>query len=124
MDVICPHCHNAIDLVGAKELNVDYNLSSNSVQHYKTRGFPEPVLTFGNRRIYLRRDIDNWYEERSRSRVVSAVETLMRDLDHLPEKERGEARKLLEKKLGLDGGNPVKKPAQSNGRRRRRPQRM
>lgn len=119
MDITCPHCHKVIDLVGAKQLADDYGLSSNTVQHYKTRGFPEPVLTFGNRRIYLRRDIDNWYKERSRNRVVSTVETLMRDLDHLPEKEKEEARKLLEERLGLNGGNPVKKPTPTNGRRHR-----
>jgi hypothetical protein len=119
VEITCPNCHEPLQLVGAAELKDEYGLSSNSVQHYKTRGFPEPVLTFGNRHIYLRKDVDAFVANRSRSNIERAVETLMHDLDHLPDSEREEARKILEERLGTDG-HVHTKPKTANGRRRKR----
>jgi hypothetical protein len=61
-------------------------------------------LKFGNRMVYLRRDVENFVEKRSRRNIEKAVETLMRDFEHLPETERQEARQLLDERLGTDGG--------------------
>ena len=112
MKITCPHCEKPIELVGAAELKTEYGLTSNSVQHYKTRGFPEPVLTFGNRHIYLRSDVERFVENRSRANVEKAVDALMRDLEHLPNGERATARRMLEERLFLEGGanNTTTKP--------------
>jgi hypothetical protein len=81
MDAKCPHCKKTIDLVGARELDADFSIGSNHVQHARERGtFPEPWLAFGNRMIYLRRDIEAYVSDREGATARKAVELLKKTL--------------------------------------------
>lgn len=97
MDVKCPNCGKDIHLVGARELKNEYGIGPNSVQHAREKGrFPEPWLSFANRNIWIRRDIDAYVKERSQSRVEMTVKELLKALDHLPPSAREAARKELD----------------------------
>lgn len=92
----CPHCGQKIELVGQKELGEDYGMGPNPVAHARQLGlFPTPVLSFGNRNMWLRRDIDSYVEERSRERIAKLVEDFERTISVLPEPERKQAREIL-----------------------------
>jgi hypothetical protein len=101
MEVKCPHCGKTIDLVGAKELKEDFGLGPNSVQHARSRGrFPAPWLSFGNRQIFLRDVIRGYVEERSRATIERSLDELLPAASRLSDKERQEALRLLEERLG------------------------
>lgn len=107
MHLPCPHCHNEIELVGAKEMREEFNISGNTVAHYRDKGFPKPVLAFGNRLIYLRAEIARFKEERSQQTITKTVDELTKALDSLPEAEQKAARALLESKLA-EGKSPTR----------------
>jgi hypothetical protein len=54
-----------------------------------------PWLSFANRNIWVRDTISSYVEDRSRRKVESTVQDLLKALDHLPEAERKEAAKRL-----------------------------
>lgn len=92
----CPHCGTNIDLVGQRELSEDYGLGPNPVQHARASGtFPIPVLEFGNRNMWLKKDIEAYIEDRSRERIAKLVKDFEQTISVLPDKEREQARKLL-----------------------------
>lgn len=92
----CPHCDKDIELVGQKELTEVYGLGPNPVAHQRSLGqFPEPVLSFGNRNMWLRETIEAYVEERKRERVAKLVEDFAETLASLPETEREDAVKML-----------------------------
>lgn len=98
MDVTCPNCGKGIHLVGAKELKEEFSLGPNSVAHARERGrFPMPWLSFQNRNIWIREEIEEYIRERSAARVEQTVDELLRALDHLPADARREAQRRLEK---------------------------
>lgn len=71
-------------------------MGPNPVAHARTLGlFPTPVLVFGNRNMWLKRDIDAYVEERSRERIAKLVEDFERTISVLPEPEREQAREML-----------------------------
>lgn len=101
METVCPHCGKTIELVGASELKTDYEISSNFVQHQRSRGrFPVPWLSFGNRNIWLRDTISEYIEQRSRATIESTVKGLVGALGNLPDDEKEAALKILEEELG------------------------
>lgn len=92
----CPHCGEDIDLIGQKEITEEFHIGPNPVAHLRAQGlFPEPVLSFGNRNVWLRADVDRYMEERSRERIAKLVEDFDQTLAALPEKERERARQML-----------------------------
>lgn len=96
MHTICPHCGKEIELVGAKELKDDFGLGPNSVQHARDRGrFPNPWLSFGNRKVYLRDTISAYIEDKSRAKIEATVHELVGAISNLPAEEQAEARRLL-----------------------------
>lgn len=98
----CPHCGKAIQLVGQKELSEDYSIGPNPVAHARSLGiFPTPVLSFGNRNMWLREQIDAYIEERSRERIAKLVEDFEQTIAVLPESQREQAREML---AAADGG--------------------
>ena len=100
MDTQCPHCGNTITIVGAKELADEYGLGPNSVIHARKRGdFPNPWLTFGNRNLYLKADIDKWVTENRQPTVdlppAILAQQLEKLLEELPDDKRREINRLL-----------------------------
>lgn len=92
----CPHCGKAVELVGQKDLAEEYGMGPNHVVAREKRGeFPIPVLHFGNRKEWLKQDIERYIEERERKNVTERVETLQRSLAVLSERERQQVIKLL-----------------------------
>lgn len=101
----CPHCGTDIELIGQKELTEDFGLNPNPVASLRQQGkFPEPILDFGNRNMWLRSTIVAFVDERTRERVAKLVEDFSRTLESLPETERDGALKML-----ADGGTPTRK---------------
>lgn len=101
----CPNCKKPIELIGQKELTEEYGLGPNPVAHQRSQGvFPEPTLSFGNRNMWIRTDIDVYVEERKRERVAKLVEDFSDTLAALPETERESALQML-----TDGSSPRKK---------------
>lgn len=85
----CPHCGKGIDVVSAKDLEAEYSISPNALQHARERdSFPPPWLEFANRNIWLKGDIDSYAAERTQERVQKRVEELTKLLDGVPEAER------------------------------------
>ena len=92
----CPHCGKPIELVGQKELSEDYGMGPNPVAHARTQGvFPIPILSFGNRNMWLREDIENYIESKSRERIAKLVEDFEQTIAVLPAKEQEKAREML-----------------------------
>lgn len=74
MDVKCPHCEKAIELVGSTEIEREFGLNSNQIQYRQRRQeFPEPWLKFGNRTIWLKRDIESLEAERRKRELDEAT---------------------------------------------------
>lgn len=87
--LVCPHCGKDVDLVGQRELTEEYGMGPNPVAHARQLGlFPLPVLSFGNRNMWLRQDIDNYVEERSRERIAKLVEDFEKTISVLPDSEK------------------------------------
>jgi hypothetical protein len=87
----CPHCEEAIDIVGAQDLREQYGINSNALQHARDTGnFPEPFLSFQNRNLWLRVDIEEHVAMKGRTRIVEIVEELETQLQQLPEADREE----------------------------------
>jgi len=100
MVVKCPHCGKPIDLIGTRELRDKFHLTDNQIQHAREQGkMPDPWLSLENRFLYLREDIIEYVEERSRVRVGGAVKEILSAIQNLPEKEQVEARKILNDEL-------------------------
>lgn len=97
----CPHCGEDIELVGQRELSDHYSMGPNPVAHARSLGiFPLPVLSFGNRNMWLKSDIDAYVEKRTRENVSKLVASLEDELRRLPEPERKLARELLTNAAG------------------------
>ena len=92
----CPHCGKPIELVGQKELSEDYGIGPNPVAHARSLGlFPLPVLSFGNRNMWLKGDIEAYIEGRSREKIAKLVEDFEQAIAILPETEREQAREMM-----------------------------
>lgn len=96
---VCPHCSKPIDLMGAKELSEEFGLGPNSVIHARKRGdFPDPFLSFGNRKLYLRSEVEAWVtEHRPMKPAPPAIlaKQLAALLETMPTEERQELQKLI-----------------------------
>lgn len=100
IEVTCPHCKKTIELVGSKELDEEFGLGPNTVQHARDKGkFPDPWMSFQNRNVYLRSIIESYIEERSRAKLQSTVEELTKAFHNLSLEEQIEAREILEARL-------------------------
>jgi len=100
MEVKCPHCGKDISLVGAKELRNDFNIGANKVQHERERGrFPSPYLSFGNRKVYLRSDIEAYRDEQERAKAEGQLAGIAGNLESLPKETRESLLKLLSESL-------------------------
>lgn len=107
----CPHCGKNIGLLSAGDMQEEYGITPNVLQHAKETGnFPEPWISFGNRAVYLRADIASYSKNRARAKTEKTVAELKALLEALPESERDEA---LHSLTG-DGG------ARSTSRRRQK----
>jgi hypothetical protein len=96
----CPHCGSVIDLVSAGDLGA-YGINANALQHAREQGmFPAPWLSFGNRNIWLRDEVERYAEQRARKKIARNVNSLVRSLSTLPQNERTAALKMLEEELG------------------------
>ena len=94
MEAKCPHCGKDIVIIGAGELDSEYGLTGNRLQYLRDNGkFPEPWLSFGNRKLYLKSDVDAFREEQAQENAGKTAEALQAILDSLPP---GEAKKVLE----------------------------
>lgn len=92
----CPHCDKEIELLSPSDLREDYGYRPNPLELLIKKGeFPAPALTFENRRIWLRSDIDNYSERRNREKAEKLVAEFSETLAALPETERDAAMKLL-----------------------------
>jgi hypothetical protein len=93
----CPHCGQEIDLVGPSDLNKDFGINPNALQHAREKGtLPAPWLKMNNRNLWLRADIDEYVVQQGRAKVESTVRDLMKAVSSLPEAERAEAFKLIQ----------------------------
>lgn len=91
----CPHCGKRIELVGQKELTEEYGMGPNPVQHARSLGiFPDPVLSFGNRNMWLKEQIETYVEERSREKIAKLVEDFEKVIAVLPDDQRDQAREI------------------------------
>lgn len=115
MQINCPNCKKDIQLVGAKELAEDFGLLPNSVQHYRTRGFPEPIMRFGNRYIYLRSDVEEFARNRIKKKLGGSVEALIRDLEKIPPEAQDEIRRQLIDELSPPKPRRKKKEGAGDG---------
>jgi hypothetical protein len=80
----CPHCGKDIDLVEQRELSEEFGLKPNPVASLRAQGdFPEPVLSFGNRNMWLRASVETYVEQRSRERIARLVEDFERTIEVL-----------------------------------------
>lgn len=94
----CPHCGKDIEIVTARDLEVDYGITPNMLQHAREReAFPAPWLEFPNRNIWLKKDIDAYATERTQERVERGVGELNKLLELMSEPER---KAVLEKLAG------------------------
>ena len=119
MNIECPHCGKGIDLVGPTELREEYGWTAAMIQHNRTiPGFPEPILKFQNRHIYLRKDIERFREERGQVNAIRALEQMEKSLDYLPP-ELQEGVEKLRKRLNVNNGGVARK-VPTNGRKRKR----
>ena len=85
----CPHCGKDIEVVTAKDLEDDFSISANALQHAREREkFPEPWLKYPNRALWIKSDIDEYASSRTRERVAQRLEELDRLLGGMPEDER------------------------------------
>ena len=101
MKAKCPNCGKDIDLVGAKELSDDYGINANSLQYARDSGkFPEPWVSFGNRNVWLREDVEKFVSERGKEKVESTVRDLLKTLENLPDSDRTTTIEELNKQLG------------------------
>lgn len=92
----CPHCNTEIELLGPKELKDEYGLGPNPVAYRREhKGFPEPVLSFNNRHIYLRDEVEAWIQEDAKGKIEKFVANMQETLAALPEAEREAAVKML-----------------------------
>ena len=95
-ELTCPHCGKEIELLGQKELSEDYGIGPNPVAQARSRGsFPTPVLAFGNRNMWFRRDIEAYIEERSKERIQKLVADFEQTIAVLPDDQREQAREML-----------------------------
>jgi hypothetical protein len=102
MEAKCPHCGKTIQLVGAKQLNDDYQLNGNKLQYLRDAGkFPEPWIKLENRNIYLKSDVDAFRTEQAQENAGKTAEALQAILDSLPPDE---AAKVLESLSRPSGG--------------------
>ena len=102
--LLCPHCGESIELVGQRELTEKYHLGPNPVAALRQQGsFPAPVLSFGNRNMWFREQVESYLEERRQLELQRFVEGFKEKLAELPETERAEAIKML------DPGTPRKR---------------
>ena len=91
----CPHCGKPIELVGQKELSEEYGIGPNPVQHARSLGmFPTPVLSFGNRNMWFRSQIDEYVEERNKEKIAKLVEDFEQTISGLPASQQEQARKM------------------------------
>lgn len=98
-ELVCPHCGKPIELVGQKELSEEYGIGPNPVQHARSLGmFPVPVLEFGNRNMWLRSQIEEYIEERSREKIAKLVQDFEQTIATLPAADREQAIEMLGKK--------------------------
>lgn len=87
-------------MAGAGDLERDFGIGPNALQHARETGkFPEPWMSFGNRNIYLRSDIETYVAERGRAKIEQAVQTVLTSIDALPDGEKDEALRLLNEQL-------------------------
>jgi DNA-binding transcriptional MerR regulator len=97
MQAKCPHCKKNIELVGAAELESEYGLSGNRLQYLRDNGkFPQPWLSFGNRKIYLRADVDVFEAERAQEGAGKVLTEVQKYLETLPPEERERVIKALQ----------------------------
>ena len=85
----CPHCENEIELLNQKDLAAQYRLTPNKVVRLLKNGsLTEPVLDFGNNRLWTRQQIDTLRTEQSKERVQTLLVDTEEALTALPEGER------------------------------------
>lgn len=85
----CPHCGKDINVVTAGDLEKDYSISNNALQHAREKEqFPEPWLEFPNRNIWLRDAIESYAASRTQERVSKRVEELHKLLGSMSDEER------------------------------------
>lgn len=88
----CPNCGKHIPLLSAGDMDEHYGITPNVLQHAKEMGnFPDPWISFGNRAVYLKSDIEAYAKDRARAKTDKTVAELRSLLDALPESERDEA---------------------------------
>ena len=94
----CPHCKTAIEVVTAKDLEDEFSISPNALQHAREKeSFPPPWLEYANRNIWLKKDVADYASERTQERVSKRVEELGELLGRLPEVERRAVLTALQK---------------------------
>src|SRR6185437_3543560 len=92
----CPHCNKTIELVEPKDLKEQYGMSPNTVVHARKLGvFPDPILQFENRTIWLKSAINDYVQEKNNKRIESLVSDFEQLIARLPKDEQEQARKLI-----------------------------
>lgn len=101
--LVCPHCDKTIELVGQKDLTQEYGLGPNPVTRLREEGeFPDPVLSFGNRNLWLREQAEKYLEEESRRRLGGLRADFEEIVAQLPEAEQTVARRMLAEEFRLE----------------------
>lgn len=85
----CPHCENNIELLGQKDLTTQYRLTPNRVVRLLSLAeMPEAALSFENRRLWTRQQIEDFRAKQSKRRVQSLLVDTEETLSALSEEDR------------------------------------
>lgn len=85
----CPHCGKDIEVATAKDLDEEFSISPNALQHAREKEqFPSPWLEFANRNVWLTADVEAYASARTQERVEKRVEELGKLLGNLSAAEK------------------------------------
>jgi hypothetical protein len=92
----CPHCENDIELLGQSDLTELYALTPNKVVRLLgLESMPAPVLSFGNRRLWTRQQIEEFRAREGQERVQMLLHDIESSLEGLPPEQRALFRQAL-----------------------------
>lgn len=103
----CPHCKDAITLVGTREAVRLLGTNTSSWQSWRERkDFPEPLWDAGQGALWRKEDLLEWDKQRragKTEKVLSEAVEVLAGLD--PESRQRELEKLIEAARGGSGAS-------------------
>ena len=85
----CPHCKQEIDILTQKDIVDTYGISQSAITQRRAKdSFPEPWDKQGSRLLWLKQDLDEFFEKRTIERTSRLVGELERMLSNVPASEK------------------------------------